>query len=148
MNNISHKHKVLLIEDNPGDIRLTQEAFREAGDTVHLEVVMDGVEAVAYLQKEGAYQDKPTPDLILLDLNLPKWSGKQVLEKIKNVEELKLIPVVVLTTSNASNDIIQSYGLHANCFINKPVDFESFFNVIKRIQEFWLQTVSLPSKQF
>lgn len=134
----------MLIEDNPGDVRLTQEAFRETGANIDLQVVMDGVEAVAYLQKEREYADKPTPDLILLDLNLPKWGGKQVLEKIKQDENLLRIPVVVLTTSNASADVLASYNLHANCFINKPVDFDNFFQIINHIQQFWLQTATLP----
>lgn len=133
-----------MIEDNPGDVRLTQEAFRETGADIDLQVVMDGVEAVAYLQKEREYVDKPTPDLILLDLNLPKWGGKQVLEKIKKDDKLLRIPVVVLTTSNASADVLASYDLHANCFINKPVDFDNFFQIINGIQQFWLQTATLP----
>lgn len=145
MNKNSQRFCVLLIEDNPGDVRLTQEAFRETGENVDLEVVMDGVEAVDFLRKEGAYADKPTPDLILLDLNLPKWDGRQVLRNIKIDDQLRRIPVVVLTTSNASQDILNSYDLHANCFINKPVDFDNFFNIIKKIQEFWLHTATLPS---
>lgn len=142
----SKQYYVLLIEDNPGDVRLTEEAFRENGDKVALEVVMDGVEAVAFLNKEGKYADKPTPDLILMDLNLPKWDGKQILEKIKTNTGLQRIPIVVLTTSNTSVDVLKSYDLHANCFINKPVDFNDFFNIIKRIQEFWLETIILPSR--
>jgi len=142
----SKQYFVLLIEDNPGDVRLTQEAFRENGDKVGLEVVMDGVEAVAFLNKEGQYADKSTPDLILMDLNLPKWDGKQILEKIKTNKDLQRIPIVVLTTSNTSIDVLKSYDLHANCFINKPVDFDDFFNIIKRIQEFWLETIILPTR--
>ena len=142
----SKRFCVLLIEDNPGDVRLTQEAFRESGDQVDLQVVMDGVEAVAYLMKEGEYSDKPMPDLILLDLNLPKWGGRQVLDKVKNDDNLKRIPIVVLTTSNAAADVSACYDLHANCFINKPVDFDNFFLIIQRIQDFWLQTVTLPSQ--
>ncbi len=142
----SKQYFVLLIEDNPGDVRLTQEAFRENGDKVGLEVVMDGVEAVAFLNKEGQYADKPTPDLILMDLNLPKWDGKQILEKIKTNKKLQRIPIVVLTTSNTPIDVLKSYDLHANCFINKPVDFDDFFNIIKRIQEFWLETIILPTR--
>jgi len=142
----SKQYYVLLIEDNPGDVRLTEEAFRENGDKVELEVVMDGVEAVAFLNKEGKYADKPTPDLILMDLNLPKWDGKQILEKIKTNIGLQRIPIVVLTTSNTSVDVLKSYDLHANCFINKPVDFDDFFNIIRRIQEFWLETIILPSR--
>ncbi len=141
----SKRYCVLLVEDNPGDVRLTQEAFRESGDHVDLEVVMDGVDAMAYLNKEGIYAEKPSPDLILLDLNLPKCYGKQVLEKIKKDKELMRIPIVVLTTSNASMDVLKSYDLHANCFVNKPVDFDNFFKIIKRIQEFWLETVILPN---
>lgn len=144
MNKKSRRYCILLIEDNPGDVRLTQEAFRETGADIDLQVVMDGVEAVAYLQKEREYADKPTPDLILLDLNLPKWGGKQVLEKIKKDDKLLRIPVVVLTTSNASADVLASYDLHANCFINKPVDFDNFFQIISGIQQFWLQTATLP----
>lgn len=139
------RYCVLLVEDNPGDVRLTQEAFREVGGAIDLEVVTDGVEGVAFLNKEGKYAEKPRPDLILLDLNLPKWSGRQVLEKIKANDTLRLIPVVVLTTSTASTDVLASYGLQANCFINKPVDFDSFFQIITRIKEFWLETVTLPS---
>lgn len=144
MKNKQKRYCVLLIEDNPGDVRLTQEAFRETGDKVDLQVVMDGVEAVAYLQGEGAYEGKPLPDLILLDLNLPKWGGRQVLERVKNDDRLRRIPIVVLTTSNASADVLACYNLHANCFINKPVDFDNFFLIIQRIQDFWLETVTLP----
>lgn len=145
MKNSTKQFTVLLIEDNPGDVRLTQEAFRDTGQDVILEVAMDGVEAVQYLRKEGPFSDKALPDLILLDLNLPKWEGRDVLRKIKTDEKLRHIPVVVLTTSNAAQDILDTYHLHANCFINKPVDFDSFFNVIEKIQEFWLQTATLPS---
>jgi CheY-like chemotaxis protein len=139
------RYCVLLVEDNPGDVRLTQEAFREVGGAIDLEVVTDGVEGVAFLNREGKYAEKPRPDLILLDLNLPKWNGRQVLERIKADDSLRLIPVVVLTTSKASADVLASYGLQANCFINKPVDFDSFFQIINRIKEFWLETVTLPS---
>ena len=142
----SKQYFVLLIEDNPGDVCLTQEAFRENGDKVGLEVVMDGVEAVAFLQKEGKYVDKQTPDLILMDLNLPKWDGKKILQKIKTDKDLQRIPIVVLTTSNTPVDVLKSYDLHDNCFIKKPVDFEDFLNIIKRIQEFWLETIILPNR--
>lgn len=145
MNSNNKRYCVLLVEDNPGDVRLTQEAFRENGDRVDLEVVMDGVDAMTFLKKEGKFSEKPTPDLILLDLNLPKWDGKQVLAKIKEDEQLLRIPIVVLTTSNASPDVLKSYDLHANCFVNKPVDFDNFFKIIKRIQEFWLETAILPN---
>lgn len=139
------RYCVLLVEDNPGDVRLTQEAFAEVGGAIDIEVVTDGVEGVAFLNREGKYAEKPRPDLILLDLNLPKWNGRQVLEKIKADDALRLIPVVVLTTSKASADVLASYSLQANCFINKPVDFDSFFQIITRIKEFWLETVTLPS---
>ena len=136
---------ILLIEDNPGDVRLTQEAFREGKKEVNLEVVMDGVEAIKYLRKENGFEDRPMPDLILLDLNLPKWDGREVLKEIKADNGLKRIPVVVLTTSNAEQDILHSYDLHANCFINKPVDFDNFFDIIQKIEEFWLSTTILPT---
>ncbi len=136
---------ILLIEDNPGDVRLTQEAFREGKKDTRLEIVTDGVEALKFLRKEGIYAEKPTPDLILLDLNLPKWDGREVLEAVKSDPELKRIPVVVLTTSNAGSDILKSYDLHANCFINKPVDFDKFFDIIHKIEEFWLNTAILPT---
>ncbi len=136
--------KILLIEDNPGDVRLTQEAFKEGKLPVTLDVVMDGVEAINYLRKKEQFNTASTPDLILLDLNLPKKDGREVLAEIKSDKDLKIIPVVVLTTSNAESDILQSYNLHANCYINKPVDFDRFFEVIKQIEEFWLTTVVLP----
>lgn len=136
---------VLLVEDNPGDVRLTKEAFKEGKIAVNLSVVMDGVEATKYLNKEGEYADVPTPDLILLDLNLPKKDGREVLQDIKTDPKLKRIPVVILTTSNAEQDIMHSYDLHANCYINKPVDFDKFFDVIEKIEEFWLSTVILST---
>ncbi len=136
---------ILLIEDNPGDVRLTQEAFRECSPDIHLDVVMDGEEALSYLRREEGYQDRPLPNLILLDLNLPKWNGKDVLKAIKSDGQLCHIPVVVLTTSTAEQDIRQSYQLHANCYLNKPVDFDQFFEVIKRIEMFWVYTAVLPS---
>ncbi len=136
---------VLLVEDNPGDVRLTKEAFKEGKMTVSLSVVMDGVEATKYLNKEGEYANVATPDLILLDLNLPKKDGREVLQDIKTDPNLKRIPVVILTTSNAEQDIMHSYNLHANCYINKPVDFDKFFDVIEKIGEFWLSTAILPT---
>lgn len=136
---------VLLVEDNPGDVRLTKEAFKEGKIAVSLSVVMDGVEATKYLNKEGEFADVPTPDLILLDLNLPKKDGREVLQDIKTNPNLKRIPVVILTTSNAEQDIMHSYDLHANCYINKPVDFDKFFDVIEKIEEFWLSTVILST---
>lgn len=137
---------ILLIEDNPGDVRLTQEAFKESKNDIRLEVVVDGIEAVKFLRHEPPYQDKPVPDLILLDLNLPKWDGREVLGIIKSDAILRRTPVVVLTTSNAGVDVLKSYDLHANCFINKPIDFDQFFDIIHKIEEFWLGTVILPSK--
>jgi chemotaxis family two-component system response regulator Rcp1 len=136
---------VLLVEDNPGDVRLTKEAFKEGKIAVRLSVVMDGVEATKYLNKEGEYADVPTPDLILLDLNLPKKDGREVLHDIKTHPDLKRIPVVILTTSNAEQDIMHSYNLHANCYINKPVDFDQFFVIIEKIEEFWLNTAILST---
>lgn len=136
---------ILLIEDNPGDVRLTQEAFKEGRLATDLNVVMDGVEAIKYLKKESPYTDVPTPDLILLDLNLPKRDGREVLQEIKTDNQLKRIPVVVLTTSNAEQDILKSYNLHVNCYINKPVDFDKFFDIIQKIEDFWLSTAILPT---
>lgn len=136
---------VLLVEDNPGDVRLTQEAFKEAKILIKLDVAMDGAEAIKFLRKEDKYSDALTPDLILLDLNLPKKDGREVLKEIKTDALLKRIPVVVLTTSNAEQDIMKSYNLHVNCYINKPVDFEKFFDIIQKIEEFWLTTAILPT---
>ena len=136
---------ILLIEDNPGDVRLTQEAFKEGRLSINLEVVMDGVEAIKFLRKEVPYENMVTPDLILLDLNLPKRDGREVLQEIKTDNVLKRIPVVVLTTSNAEQDILKSYNLHVNCYINKPVDFDKFFDIIQKIEDFWLSTAILPT---
>ena len=136
---------ILLIEDNPGDVRLTQEAFKEGRMTVNLAVVMDGVEAIKYLRKSPEHPDAVIPDLILLDLNLPNNDGREVLQEVKVDDDLKRIPVVVLTTSNAEQDILKSYNLHANCYINKPVDFDKFFDVIQKIEDFWLTTAILPT---
>lgn len=136
---------ILLVEDNPGDVRLTQEAFREGNVPVNLSVVMDGVEAIKFLKKLDEYHSSPTPDLILLDLNLPKLDGREVLEEIKTDPNLRHLPVVVLTTSNAESDILKSYNLYVNSYINKPVDFDKFFDIIKKIEEFWFNTAILPS---
>lgn len=136
---------ILLIEDNPGDVRLTQEAFKEGRLPVKLDVVMDGVEAIKFLRRQAPYDEVTVPDLILLDLNLPKRDGREVLEEIKTDEHLKRIPVVVLTTSNAEQDILKSYNLHVNCYINKPVDFDKFFDIIQKIEDFWLSTAILPT---
>lgn len=137
---------ILLIEDNPGDVRLTKEAFSESKIPIDLHVVMDGEEALDYLHSAGLQPDSEIPDLILLDLNLPKKDGREVLEEIKTNERLKRIPVVVLTTSNAEQDIMTSYNCHANCYINKPVDFDHFFDIIQKVEEFWLSTAILPSR--
>jgi len=136
---------ILLIEDNPGDVRLTKEAFKESGMNVNLSVVMDGVEALLYLRQEGDYNDVVIPDLILLDLNLPKKDGREVLEIIKKDDNLMCIPVVVLTTSGAEQDISNSYRLHANCYLNKPIEFDKFFDLIQKVEDFWLSTTVLPT---
>ena len=139
--------EVLLVEDSPGDVRLTQEAFREANSTVHLHVACDGVEAMSFLNHEGAHAHSPRPDLILLDLNLPKMDGREVLARIKEDENLKTIPTVILTTSEAEADIDQSYRLKANCYLNKPVELESFEALVKSINDFWLTKVKLPQQR-
>ena len=128
---------ILLVEDNPGDIRLTQEALEESKLHVNLSIVNDGVEALDYLNKINKFTDVNLPDLILLDLNLPKKDGREVLKEIKSTEAFKRIPVVVLTTSQAEEDIFRTYDLHANCYITKPVDFQQFINVVQSINDFW-----------
>ena len=145
MNISQNKITILLIEDNPGDVRLTQEAFKEGKKNVNLDVVMDGVEAINYLYKKDQYSDKESPDLILLDLNLPKMDGREVLERVKSDDTLRMIPIIVLTTSDADQDILKSYNLHVNCYLNKPVDFDKFFDIIQKIEDFWLTTAILPS---
>lgn len=139
-------YEILLIEDNPGDIRITQEAFKEAGVTNQLRVVTDGVEALAYLRQEAPFNNAPRPDLILLDLNMPGKDGREVLADIKNDNTLKKIPVIILTTSEADDDILNSYNLHANCYIPKPIDLDDFIDVIRSIEDFWLTVVVLPPK--
>ncbi|MFH1560136.1 MAG: response regulator [Chloroflexota bacterium] len=136
--------EILLVEDNPGDVRLTQETFKENKILNHLSVVWDGEEAMTFLHQEGEYANAMRPDLILLDLNLPKMDGREVLAEIKADEHLKRIPVVVLTTSSAEQDILKSYDLHANCYITKPVDLEQFITIVKTIEEFWLTIAKLP----
>jgi two-component system, chemotaxis family, response regulator Rcp1 len=136
---------ILLIEDNPGDVRLAQEAFQECKSNIDITVVMDGLEAVQYLKKENDYVDARTPDLILLDLTLPKKNGRELLKEIKSDPALKWIPVLILTTSTAEQDITNSYDLHVNGYINKPVDFDRFFDIIQNIEQFWLQAVVLPN---
>lgn len=135
---------VLLVEDSPGDVRLTQEAFKDAKVYLSLHVVSDGVEAMAYLRHETPFGDSPRPDLILLDLNLPRKDGREVLKEIKESAELGSIPVVILTTSDSDADIVKSYSLHANCYITKPVDLEGFLKVVQSIDHFWLSVVKLP----
>jgi CheY-like chemotaxis protein len=136
---------VLLVEDDPGDVLMTQEAFADHKVHNRLHVVSDGVEAMAFLRKEGSYADATTPDLILLDLNLPKMDGREVLAAIKADETLRSIPVVILTTSEAEEDVLRSYSLHANAYVTKPVDFERFIDVVRRIDDFFVTVVRLPS---
>jgi len=139
--------EILLVEDNLADVRLTQEALKEEKLHTCLSVVNDGVEALAFLRREGKYANAMRPDLILLDLNLPRKDGREVLKEIKNDPELKAIPVVVLTISEAEKDILASYNLYANCYITKPLDLNQFSTVVKSIQDFWLTIVKLPSQQ-
>lgn len=136
--------EILLVEDNPGDVRLTIEGLKEGKVKNNLHVVGDGVEALAFLRKEGKYGDAVCPDLILLDWNLPKKNGREVLEEIKEDEVLRHIPVVVLTTSKAEQDILKAYSLHANCYITKPVDLDQFIAVVESIEDFWFTIVKLP----
>jgi CheY-like chemotaxis protein len=136
--------EILLVEDNPGDVRLTREALKEAKVINNLTVLKDGVEALAFLRQQGPYGGAVIPHLILLDLNLPKKDGREVLAEIKADEKLKRIPVVVLTTSQDEQDVFKSYNLHANCYVTKPVDLEQFMTVVKSIEDFWLGIVMLP----
>lgn len=136
--------EILLVEDNEGDIGLVEEVFEEGRINNNLNITEDGEEAMEFLRKEGEFANSPRPDLILLDLNLPKKDGREVLEEIKEDENLRRIPVVVLTTSTAEEDILKSYDMHANSYITKPVDFDQFIKVIKSIEDFWLEVVKLP----
>jgi two-component system, chemotaxis family, response regulator Rcp1 len=136
--------EVLLVEDSPGDVRLTLEAFKDAKVHINMHLAPDGVEAMNFLNREGKHSKAPRPDLILLDLNLPKKDGRQVLEEIKQSPVLKSIPVVILTTSSSEADILRSYMLHANCYITKPVGLEGFLEVVQSIDSFWLSVVKLP----
>jgi two-component system, chemotaxis family, response regulator Rcp1 len=136
--------EVLLIEDSPGDVRLTKEAFRTANPSIHLHVASDGVEAMIFLRQEGIHTNAPRPDLILLDLNLPKMDGREVLARIKEDDLLKTIPTVILTTSDAEVDIAKSYQLQANCYLNKPVQLDAFESLVRSINDFWLTEVKLP----
>lgn len=139
--------EVLLVEDSPSDARLTQEAFKDGKIRNNLTLVTDGAEAMAYLKREGKYADALRPDLVLLDLNLPKMDGREVLRRIKTDEDLKTIPVVILTTSEAEQDVVKAYEYHANCYIRKPVDLARFLEIITVVENFWLTVVKLPPEQ-
>jgi two-component system, chemotaxis family, response regulator Rcp1 len=139
--------QVLLVEDSPGDVRLTQEAFRDANSSIQLHVASDGVEAMAFLRHEGSYVDAPRPDLILLDLNLPRMDGREVLVHIKEDSSLKTIPTVILTTSESEADVVKSYQLQANCYLSKPVQLDAFESLVKSINDFWLTKVKLPQQR-
>ena len=145
-NPLSSPIEILLVEDNPGDVRLTQEVLKEGKVHNSLSIVENGVQALSFLKKENDFKDAPTPDLILLDLNLPKKDGREVLLDIKKDPELKKIPVVVLTTSQAEEDILRVYDLNANCYVSKPVDLGQFIDVVKSIEDFWLSIVKLPTR--
>jgi CheY-like chemotaxis protein len=138
---------VLLVEDSPGDVRLTREAFREANGAVRLHVAADGVEAMAFLRREGPHATAPRPDFILLDLNLPRMDGREVLAEIKADVHLRTIPTVILTTSDADADVLKSYELNANAYLRKPVTLEAFENLVRSINDFWLTRVVLPLRQ-
>jgi two-component system, chemotaxis family, response regulator Rcp1 len=139
--------EILLVEDNLGDARLTREALKEGKVYNNLHWTKDGVEALEFLHKQGKYKDASRPDIILLDLNLPKKDGREVLEEIKADDRLKCIPVVILTTSRAEEDVLRTYQLHANCYVTKPVDLEQFIKVVKSIDNFWLTVVTLPDEK-
>jgi chemotaxis family two-component system response regulator Rcp1 len=145
--NIGKPVDILLVEDNPGDVRLTKEALRDAKVRNKIFVAKDGVEAMEFLRKEGSFTDMQTPDLILLDLNLPRKNGREVLTEIKNDPELKRIPVVILTSSTADEDILKAYNLHANCYITKPVDLNGFVKIMHSLDEFWFTIVKLPPEE-
>ena len=148
METICEVVEILLVEDNPGDVRLTQEVLRDGKVQNNMSVVMDGVDAISFLRQTGEYAGAPRPDIILLDLNLPKKDGREVLADIKADPDLKHIPVVVLTTSSAEQDIFRSYDLHANCYITKPVDLDQFIKVMRSIEDFWLTIVKLPRGEY
>lgn len=137
--------EILLVEDSSTDVMLAEEALEQAKMRNNLHVVKDGVEAMAFLRREREYSGKPRPDLVLLDLNMPRKDGREVLAEVKADEDLKTIPIVVLTTSQAQEDVLKAYGLHANCYISKPVDFEQFANVVRAIDQFWFTVVTLPT---
>ena len=136
--------EVLLVDDSPGDVRLTQEAFLDANSAIKLQVTVDGVEAIAFLRRQGKYVDAARPDLILLDLNLPKMDGREVLTQIKQDDSLKSIPTIILTTSNAETDMANCFDLQANCYLTKPVQLGAFENLVKSINDFWLTKARLP----
>ncbi len=137
--------EILLVEDNPGDIDLTSEALEDSKINNNLHIAIDGQEALDFLYKKGKFKDSPTPDIILLDLNLPKVDGREVLENIKAHKNLRRIPVVILTSSKAEEDIIRTYDLHANCYIQKPLDFDNFLEIVRKIESFWMSIVVLPN---
>ncbi|WP_254832521.1 response regulator [Haloglomus salinum] len=136
--------EILLVEDNPGDVQLTRKAFEDAGLVNNLSVVNDGVAAMEYLRQEGEYTDADRPDMVLLDLNLPRKSGEEVLSDIKHDDDLKRIPVVILTSSDAEEDMIKTYNEHANAYLTKPVDFQGFLDVVSRVEGFWISVVEFP----
>ena len=138
---------ILLVEDNPGDVRLTREALKDGKLAVNLRVAQSGEEAMTFLRREGKYADAPRPDLILLDLNLPKKDGREVLAEVKTDGELKQIPIVILTSSEADTDIAKCYNLHANCYVTKPVDLDQFTTVVKTIEDFWFTIAKLPEEE-
>ncbi len=146
LEDIGRAAEFLLVEDNPGDVRLTCEALTESKVKNNLSIVGDGMEAMAFLRKEGKYAEVPRPDVILLDLNLPKKNGLEVLAEIKADSSLKRIPVVIITSSEAEQDVLRTYDLHVNCYVNKPVDLEQFIKVVQSIETFWLTIVKLPSE--
>ncbi|HEY8037705.1 MAG TPA: response regulator [Methylobacter sp.] len=146
LEDIGRAAEFLLVEDNPGDVRLTCEALTESKVKNNLSIVGDGMEAMAFLHREGKYADAPRPDVILLDLNLPKKNGLEVLAEIKADSSLKRIPVVIITSSEAEQDVLRTYDLHVNCYVNKPVDLEQFIKVVQSIETFWLTIVKLPSE--
>ncbi len=139
--------EILLVEDNPADVRLTKEGLKESKVLINLHVVGDGEEAITFLYRKGEYEDAPRPDLILLDLNLPKRNGKELLVEIKGHNDLKRIPVIILTASSHEDDVLDAYNNHANCYITKPGDLDSFFKVVNSIENFWLSIVSLPPEE-
>jgi CheY-like chemotaxis protein len=145
LNGAEQEVHILLVEDNPGDVRLTREVLEDGRTPIHLNVVGDGEQAMAFIRREGEYQGSPRPQLVLLDLNLPRKDGREVLEELKADPQLCRIPVIVLTTSGADADILRSYDLHANCFITKPIDFDEFSAVVRSIEDFWLATARLPT---